>query len=175
MRRRIYNFMPFLLALLVAVSAWTPGYAEVQMRCVGMPAQASPCASMNLPAAWLPERQVSGMLRMACCRSMPQDAQRGCPMHHAALGSLAPRSVSASAAAAHHCLVTVRVAARAVAPGVSRARWFLTANPALAPPAPMQSAFAPALLLRPAFWTFCPPLSPHADPHLHGLRAPPAA
>ncbi len=176
MCRRTYNFMPFLLALLVALSAWTPGRAEAQMRCVGTPAQAAPCATMDLPAAGLSERQVSGTLMMACCRSMPQGARHGCSMHRAALGSTAPRSASASVAATHRCLVTIRVAAaRAALPGVSRARWFLTANPALAPPALVQPAFAPASLLRPAFWTFIPTLSPHADPHLHGLRAPPAA
>lgn len=176
MGRRIYNFMPFLLALLVAVSAWTPGRAEAQMRCVGMKAQTAPCAMMDLPAARLSESHVSGTLMMACCRSMPQGARHGCSMHRAALGVSPSRSDSASAVAAHRCLVTVRVAAACAAlPSVSRARWFLTSNPALAPPALVQLVFAPASLLRPAFWTFVPTLSPHADPHLHGLRAPPAA
>lgn len=176
MCRRTYNFMPFLLALLVALSAWTPGRAEAQMRCVGTPAQAAPCATMDLPAAGLSERQVSGTLMMACCRSMPQGARHGCSMHRAALSSAAPRSASASVAATHRCLVTIRVAAaRAALPGVSRARWFLTANPALAPPALVQHSFTPALSTCPAFWTYSPTLSPHAQPHLHGLRAPPAA
>jgi hypothetical protein len=152
-----------------------PGCAEAQMRCVGAPPHSAPCAQMVLPTAQLTETQIYAKL-MPCCRSMRISAMH-CSMQHsvqstAAWGTAAHRA----SLSARRCFVTIHIAATgATAPAVSHARWFLTANPALAPPALMQSAFAPALLLCPAFWTYPPALSPYAQPHLHGLRAPPVA
>ena len=172
MRCRHHNllprFLPFLLALLVAVSAWTPGRAEAQMRCVGMPAHTAPCAQMNLPPAGLSDRQVSTALMMACCRSMQHSSRPSGLTPHAA-----PRAADHSSFAARHCLVTVRVAAARAAALGSRVRWFLTAHPALAPPPPAPTV-SPTLS-RLALGALSSFLSPHSQLCLHGLRAPPAA
>ncbi len=177
MRHQTYKRITFVLALLVALSSWMPmpSRAEAQMRCVGASPRSTPCAQMVLPAAGLTEAQVYAKL-MPCCRSM-QASTIHCSMQHSVQPTAAQRTAAHhSNLSARRCLVTVHVAAAgATAPVVSRTRWFLTANPALAPPVAVQSASAPALFLRPAFWTYAPTLSPHAQPHLHGLRAPPAA
>jgi hypothetical protein len=193
MRHRTYKSITFVLALLLALSSWMPMpiRADAQMRCVGASPRSAPCARIMLPAAGLTEAQVYRKL-MPCCRAMRVSAMRVSAMRVSAMRVSAMQSCSMPHSLAHssrqgieahlaslscrRCFVTIHVAAvGATAPAVSRARWFLTANPALAPPVTVQSAFAPALLLRPAFWTYSPTLSTHAQPHLHGLRAPPAA
>ena len=177
MRHRTYKRITFVLALLLALSSWmpVPGHAEAQMRCVGASPHSAPCAQMALPTAGMTEAQVYARL-MPCCRFMRAGAMH-CSMQHSV------RSMAAQGTAAHHsslsarrCVVTIHVAAAGdTAPAMSRPRWFLTANPALAPPVAVQFACAPALFLCPAFWTDTPTLSPHATPRLRGLRAPPAA
>jgi hypothetical protein len=177
MRHQTYKSITFVLALLLALSSWMPmpGRAEAQMRCVGASPHSAPCARMALPAAGLTEAQVYNKL-MPCCRFMRVSAMH-CSMprslaHPSRQGDEAQRA----SLSGRRCFVTIHIAAvGATAPAVSRARWFLTANPALAPPSLVQPAFAPALFIRPAYWTYSPTLSPHAGPHLHGLRAPPAA
>lgn len=176
MRHQTYKSITFLLALLLALSSWMPmpSRAEVQMRCVGASLRSAPCASTEISATSLTEQQVYAKL-MPCCRSMRVSAMH-CSMPHSLAHPSGQGAESQRASlSARRCFVTIHVAAAgATAPAMSRARWFLTGNPALAPPALVQSAFAPALLFRPAFWTYFPALSPHAQPHLHGLRAPPA-
>jgi hypothetical protein len=178
MRHRTYKSITLVLALLLALSSWMPMpiRADAQMRCVGASPRSAPCARIILPAAGLTEAQVYRKL-MPCCRAMRVSAMQSCSMPHS-LAHSSRQGIEAHLASlsCRRCFVTIHVAAvGATAPAVSRARWFLTANPALAPPVTVQSAFAPALLLRPAFWTYSPTLSTHAQPHLHGLRAPPAA
>lgn len=178
MRHQTYKSITFVLAMLLALSSWVPmpGRAEAQMRCVGASLHSTPCARTMLLAAGLTEAQIYSKL-MPCCRSMRISAMQSCSMQHS---SAHPSSQGAeahrSSLSACRCFVTIHVvAAGATAPALSRTRWFLTANPALAPPVAVQPAFAPASFLHPAFWTFVPKLSPHVHPHLHGLRAPPAA
>ncbi len=174
MRHRSYKFMTFFLALLLAVSAWLPmpGRAEAQMRCAGASPHSAPCARAELPAAGLTEKQVYGRL-MACCRSMQGGCamMQGCPMQHSAQGA----AVHRAALSARRCLVSIRVSTVPTTLAAPRARWLLTASPALAPPVTEQALALPVQTSLPTFWTYSPVLSPHAEPHQHGLRAPPAA
>ena len=174
MRHRSYKFMTFFLALLLALTAWLPmpGRAEAQMRCPGASSQSAPCAHTELPAAGLTEKQVYGRL-MACCRSMRSDCNmmQGCPMTHSAQVAKLHRV----ALSARRCLVSIRVSTVPTTLAAPRARWLLTAAPALAPPVMAQALVLPIRTSCPAFWTYSPVLSPHAAPQLHGLRAPPAA
>lgn len=180
MRCRGYNFVGLVLALLFfglsVVPA--PGCAEAQMRCVGASPHSAPCARVELPAAGLNQKQMDGM--MACCRLM-----HGCAVPHASAQSATHQAVTTLSAfpssasprfLGHCCLVSIHVfPAGASAPAVFRTRWFLAGNPALAPPAAAGLAFLPALSFFPASAPFPPSLPPPALPHIHGLRAPPAA
>ncbi len=174
MRHRPYKFMTFFLALLLTVSAWGPmsGRAEAQMRCVGASPRSAPCARAELPAVGLTEKQVYGTL-MFCCRSRRSGCamMQDCPMRHTASNQVVHRSTFS----ARRCLVSIRVATVPTTLVLPRARWLLTAAPGLAPPIMAQALVLPAQSSRPTFWTYSPVLSPHAAPHLRGLRAPPAA
>jgi len=166
-------YMTLLLALLIAASSWVPlpGRAEAQMRCAGASPHATPCARAELPATGLTEKQVYSKL-MSCCHSMRGYAMsQGCPMRASAQATAAHRS----SLTAHRCLVSIRVATVPTTLAAPRARGLLTAAPALAPPLSAQAVEMPAHRSFCAFWTYSPVLSPHAAPHLHGLRAPPIA
>lgn len=174
MRHRTYKYMTFFLALLLAASPWVPmpGRAEAQMRCAGASPNAAPCARTELPAAGLSQKQVYSRL-MACCRSMRGGCSmmRDCPMRPSTQATAAHRS----SLAARRCLVTIRVTTVPMTLAAPRARRLLTAAPALAPPATAQVVPLSAHPSLPTFWTYSPILSPHAEPHQHGLRAPPVA
>jgi len=173
MRPRGYNFVGLVLSMLLfGLSVMpTPGRAEAQMRCVGASPHSAPCARAELPAAGLTEKQIDGM--MACCRVM-----RGCSLPHASARSAVrgtvttPSSLSASFLG-RRCLVSIHFPVGAPAPAVFRTRWFLTA-PALAPPTAAHLVLLP-MSLSPAFSPYSSILPPHTLPHIHGLRAPPAA
>ncbi len=171
MRHRPYKYMTLLLALLITASSWVPmpGRAEVQMRCAGASPHATPCARAELPAAGLIEKQVYGKL-MSCCRSMRGGCamSQGCPMRSSTQAAAHRSSLST-----RRCLVSIRVATVPTTLTAPRARWLLTAAPALAPPLSAQVVEMPAHRSLCAFWTYSPVLSPHAAPNLHGLRAPP--
>ena len=174
MRLRTYKSITFVLAVLFALSSWVPmpGRAEAQMRCVGASPHSAPCARTVLPAAGLTEAQVYTRL-IPCCRSMRVSTLH-CSMPHSVQPMTAGTAPHRSSLSARRCLITIHVTVAGVtAPAVSRTRWFLTANPALAPPVPVQPAFALALFTCPACRTGIPTLSPHALPCLRGLRAPP--
>ena len=193
MRVRFYKFGILLLALLLAASPLVPapGRAEAQMRCPGASPQSAPCARIELPASGLTEKQVYSKL-MACCRSMQSDSKQSdskqsdskmmqsCPMQHFAWVTALHHSIQEATfhrgtLSARRCLVSIRVSTVPTTLAAPRARWLLTAAPALAPP---EAAQALVLLVRPAcpaFWTYSPVLSLHAAPCLHGLRAPPVA
>lgn len=164
MRRRIARSIVFALAILMAASSLAPlrGLAEAQMRCVGMPANAAPCATMTMAAGDAGERMPQSA--MACCRTMTN-----CPM--AARATTAPLVLFA----ASRCIVTVRVITcestrRAEANSVS----LLASAPANAPPVRRVAENFPAANTSDFAWTYSPTLSPHAAPALLGLRAPPA-
>lgn len=174
MRHRSYKFMTFFLALFLAVSAWIPmpGHAEAQMRCAGASLHSAPCAHAELPAAGLTEKQVYDRL-MACCRSMQGGCamMQGCPMRQSTRNTASHRL----ALSARRCLVSIRVYTVPTTLAAPRARWLLTAAPALAPPMMEQALALPVRTSCPTFWTYSPVFSPQAEPHQHGLRAPPAA
>lgn len=177
MRSPRYKMVGRVLAFLLLCLSLSPlsGRAEAQMRCAGAPLHSAPCDHIELPATGLTETQVyAKMSMMPCCRSMQGGMRHGCPLQH----SVQQHSLNASAlqlTASHCCLITVRVIASGTSPPpVIHPRWFLTANPALAPPAPLCFALVPASPV-PVFPTCTSALSPHAPQHSHGLRAPPAA
>ena len=173
MRHQPYKCMTFLLALLFAASSWMPmpARAEAQMRCAGVSPNSAPCARAELPAPGLTDTQVYRRL-MACCRSMRGGCpmMRDCPMRPSAQVASHRSNLSAP-----RCLVSIRAVSVPVNLAAPRTRWLLTAAPALAPPATVQTVVLPTLSSIPPYWTYSPVLSPHASPHQHGLRAPPAA
>ncbi len=187
MRRRGDNFVGLVLAILIfgLSVVQTPGRAEAQMRCVGASPHSAPCARVELPAAGLNQKQMDGM--MACCRLMRGGSMfmRGCPILHAAAQSPAHGTAATLSAlpaslpsgfSGHCCLVSIQVfPASASAPAIFRTHWFLTGNPALAPPATASLVLLPALSSSPVFSPLSPVSPPPALPHIHGLRAPPTA
>ena len=172
--RRFYKLLGLVLAALLLGSAFQPitARAEAQMRCVGAAPRSAPCARAELPAAGLTGKAYGAL--MACCRAK----QSGC----AAMPSCPMRPHTRSATAHHgglsapRCLVSIHLVGTAAAAPLapSRARWLLSASPALAPPTAAAVAPVPHPVCT-ACWTYTPPLTPHAAPTLHGLRAPPAA
>ena len=174
MRPRLSRFTTLILALLSAVASCIPlpGLAEAQMRCPGASLRSVPCARAELPAAGLTERQVYGRL-MSCCRSMRGGCamMQDCPMRQSSRNTASHRS----ALSARRCLVSIRISTAPKTLVAIRTRWLLATAPALAPPVTAQALALPARASRRALWTYSPVLSPHAAPHLHGLRAPPIA
>jgi len=177
MRSRRYKMVGQVLAFLLFCLSLSPlsGRAEAQMRCAGTSVSSAPCDHSEIPVTVLTETQVyAKMSMMPCCRSLHSGARRGFPVQH----SVQQHSLSASAiqlTAAHRCLITVGVITSGTStPPVIHSRWFLTANPALAPPAPVCFASVPVLSVF-ALSTQPSALSSYPSQHSHGLRAPPAA
>lgn len=172
MRSPRYKMVGRVLAFLLFCLSLSPlsGRADAQMRCAGAPLRSAPCDHIELPATGLTETQVDArMSMMPCCHSLHADRMRGCPLQHSLKVSAAERT------ATHHCLMTVRVIAFGTStPPVTHPRWFLTANPALAPPATVYFDLVPASSI-PALSASSSALSPHPSQHSHGLRAPPVA
>ncbi len=180
MRSRRYKMVGRVLAFLLLCLSLSPlaGRAEAQMRCAGASLNSAPCDHIEISATGLTETQAYARLSMMrCCRSLHGGMMRGCPLQHrsstasAAGYTAASRSLSADP----HCVVTVRVITTGTStPPVTHPRWFLTANPALAPPATVRFVRVPASSV-PVFSTCSSASSSHAPQHSHGLRAPPAA
>ncbi len=184
MGRRVYRRLGyrglglFLALLLLAASVMpTTARAEAQMRCVGASSRSAPCAHADIPAG-LTEKQVYSTL-MSCCRSMPHGCamKRGCPMQSQKMQSQEPMAShwTQGLSSSRHCLVSVRAVTVPTTLASSRARWLLTAAPALAPPAFALACLLPSHSTLPAFRPDSPILPLLLAPRLHGLRAPPAA
>ncbi len=171
MRSQRYKMVGWILAFLLLCLSLSPmsGRAEAQMRCVGAPLRSAPCDHIEIPATGLTQTLVDAKMSiMPCCRAMHSDMMRGCPLQHSLKTSAAERT------AACRCLITVRVITSGTStPPLTHPRWFLTANPALAPPTTVCFVLVPASSV-PASASFFV-LSLHPLQHSHGLRAPPAA
>jgi hypothetical protein len=170
MKATVRHFLQVILALLVLLQGVVPTFASalITMRCAGEPVSAMPCASETLTAPQATPTNI--MALMPCCRGMAQAV--------VAAASTGNTSYPQSIVFSRHCIVTVHwspAGSRPVA-APSRARWLLSASPALAPPA------REALYTIPADSSACPYAIDTGPPsanqrHLlsHGLRAPPTA
>jgi hypothetical protein len=155
MRRRYNSVLSLLLALLTAAQVLVPvsGWAQVQMRCPGMPAQAAPCAQRMVAADTASVEQAMRGMPCCCCHSRP------CP---------ASTQISGPG-----CNLTVRIYSQGSSLKAARAPIVPLAALTATLPSPAAVVLATSTASVPLPRFFSPAAGPL--PSVHGLRAPPSA